>query len=124
VGGEERSDSVGIFIAEKWVDSVVRVKRHSIRELILKMVLDSGLLNVQTVVRTVCGNSNGFKVKVGMHQGSALSPLLFVIVMGALSTKFRVALPDDLVVIAKTENDLITRKLCYRKDDRAMRRQK
>jgi len=28
-----------------------------------------------------CGNSKGFEVKVGMHQGSGLSPLLFVIVM-------------------------------------------
>jgi len=40
-----------------------------------------------------------------MHQGSALSPLLFVIVMEALSREYRVALPwvllyaDDLVVI-------------------------
>ena len=31
--------------------------------------------------QTVYGNSKGFEVKVGMHQGSALSPLLFVIVM-------------------------------------------
>ena len=27
----------------------------------------------KTVVRTVYGNSKGFEVKVGMHQGSALS---------------------------------------------------
>jgi len=47
----------------------------------------------KTVVRTVSGNSNGFEVKVGMHQGSALSPLLFVIIMEALSREFRVALP-------------------------------
>ena len=33
----------------------------------------------ETVVRTVYGNSKSFEVKVGMHQGSALSPLLFVI---------------------------------------------
>jgi len=32
----------------------------------------------KTVAGTVCGNSKGFEVKVGMHQGSALSPLLFV----------------------------------------------
>jgi len=43
----------------------------------------------ETVVRTVYGNSNGFEVKVGMHQGSALSPLLFMIVMEALSREFR-----------------------------------
>jgi len=30
----------------------------------------------KTVVRTVYDNSNGFEVKVGMHQVSALSPLL------------------------------------------------
>ena len=30
----------------------------------------------KTVVRTVYGNSSGFKVKVGMHQGSALSHIL------------------------------------------------
>jgi len=35
----------------------------------------------KTVVRTAYGNSNSFEVKVDMHQGSALSPLLFVIVM-------------------------------------------
>jgi len=50
-----------------------------------------------------------------MHQGSALSPLLFMMVVEALSRKFRVALPwellyaDDLVVIAETEDDLIKR---------------
>jgi len=50
-----------------------------------------------------------------MHQGSALSPLLLVIVMEALSREFRVALPwellyaDDLVVIADTKDDLIKR---------------
>ena len=33
----------------------------------------------KTVVRTVYGNSNSFEVKVSMDQGSALSPLLFVL---------------------------------------------
>ena len=48
-----------------------------------------------------------------MHQCSALSPLLFVIVMEAISREFRVALPwellyaDDLAVIAETEEELI-----------------
>ena len=47
----------------------------------------------KTVVRTVYGNSKGFEVKVSMHQGSGLSPLLFVIVMEAISREFRVTLP-------------------------------
>jgi len=29
--------------------------------------------NAKTVVRTVYGNSNGFEIKFGMHQGSALT---------------------------------------------------
>ena len=49
MGDEERSDGLGIFVAEKWVDSVVNVERHSKRVLILRMVLDNGLLNVLTV---------------------------------------------------------------------------
>jgi len=50
-----------------------------------------------SVVRTVYGNSSGFEVKVGMCQGSALSPLLFPMVMEALSREFRVALPWELL---------------------------
>ena len=52
----------------------------------------------KTVVRTVYGKNNGFEVKVGMHQGSALSPLLFVMVVEALSREFRVALPWELLM--------------------------
>jgi len=33
----------------------------------------------KTIVRTVYDNSKCFEVKVGMHQGSKLGPLLFVI---------------------------------------------
>ena len=51
----------------------------------------------KTVVRTVYHNSRGFEVKVGMHQGSGLSPLLFVIVMQTISREFRVALPWELI---------------------------
>jgi len=42
----------------------------------------------KAVVRTVYGNSSGFEVEVGIHQGSALSPLLSVIVMEAISREF------------------------------------
>ena len=72
-------------------------------------------IGAKTVVRTFYGNSKGFEVKVGMHQGSGLSPLLFMIVMEAISREFRVALPwellyaDDLAVIAETEEELIKR---------------
>jgi len=47
--GEERSDGIGVFVREKWMDSVVSVERQSKRVLILRMALDDGLLNVLTV---------------------------------------------------------------------------
>jgi len=46
MGSEAKTDGVGIFVAEKWVDSVVSVERHSERILVLKMVLCDHLLNV------------------------------------------------------------------------------
>jgi len=78
------------------------------------MVSISSHVCAKTLVRTVYGNSNRFEAEVGMHQGSALSPLQFVIVMEDLSRKFRAALPrellyDDSVVIAETEDNLIKR---------------
>ena len=51
----------------------------------------------RTVVRTVYGNSNSFEVRVGVHQGSVLSPLLFVIVMEAISREFAIGLPWELL---------------------------
>jgi len=106
--------------SEKAFDRVQReVIRWAICELELEEWLVSAVMSLytgaKTGVRTVHVNSNGFEVKVGMHQGSALSPLLFVIVMEALSREFRVALPwellyaADLVVVAESEDDLIKR---------------
>jgi len=48
MGGKNRSDGAELFVAEKWVDSVASVERHSERVLILKMVLDKDILNVLT----------------------------------------------------------------------------
>jgi len=90
-----------------------RVPREVIRWAMRKLGVEEWLVSAvmsmytgaKTVARTVYGNSNGFEVKVGMHQGSELSPLLFAIVMEALFRGFRVDLPwellytDNLVVI-------------------------
>ena len=38
-----------------------------------------------------------FSVKVGLHQGSVLSPLLFIIVLEALSMEFRTGCPWELL---------------------------
>ena len=54
-----------------------------------------------------------FAVKVGVHQGSVLSTLLFIIILEALSKKFRIGLPrelfyaDDLALLAESEEKLL-----------------
>jgi hypothetical protein len=69
-----------------------------------------------TVVKVNGRESKAFRVRVGVHQGSVLSPLLFVIVLEALSREFRDGLPlellyaDDLVLMAETE-ELLMEKL-------------
>ena len=37
MGNEAKTDGVGIFVAEKWADSVVRVERHSERILVMSL---------------------------------------------------------------------------------------
>ena len=73
----------------------------------------------RTVVRTVHGNSENFEVKVGMHRGSALSTLLFVIVISAIYSEFKDALPwellyvDGLVVLAAVSYTHLTLPTIY-----------
>ena len=68
--------------------------------------------NTRSRVRVNNTYSDEFGVKVGVHQGSVLSPLLFVIVLEALSHEFRTGTPwellyaDDLVISAETEEGL------------------
>ena len=92
----------GFVDLEKAFDRVPReviswaMHKLGVEEWLVSAVM-SMYTGAKTVIRTVCGNSKGFEVKVGMDQGSALSPLLFVIVMEAISREFRVALPWELL---------------------------
>ena len=43
----------------------------------------------ETVVRCAVGTTKSFKVKVGLHQGSALSPFLFAVIMNRITDKVR-----------------------------------
>jgi hypothetical protein len=75
---------------------------------------------VTTAVRMKDGESGRFEVKVGVHQGSVLSPLLFIMVLEALSKEFCVGLPwelfyaDDLCLIAETEEELVEKIRCWK----------
>ena len=66
------------------------------------------------------GYSEEFEVKVGVHQGSVLSPLLFIIVLEALSREFCSGVPwedlyaDDLVIITESLEECVRRLLTWK----------
>jgi len=76
----------GFMYMEKSFDRVPReVIRWAMCTFGVEEWLESAVMSTyavaKTAERTVYDNGNCFEVKVGMHQGSALSPLLFVIIM-------------------------------------------
>ena len=76
--------------------------------------------NARSRVRVGEGFSKEFEVKVEVHQGSVLSPLLFIIVLEALSREFRAGVPwedlyaDDLVIIADSLEECVRRLLIWK----------
>ena len=74
-----------------------------------------------TAVKFKSGESKEFGVKVGVHQGSVLSPLLFNIVLEALSQEFREGLPwemlyaDDLALLAESREQVLEKVKLWKK---------
>ena len=70
----------------------------------IKDIYEEGWTNV----RTSGGVTNDFYVSMGLHQGSALSPFLFILVMDELTKGIQDELPwcmlfaDDIVLIDET----------------------
>ncbi|KAK3517427.1 hypothetical protein QTP70_010672 [Hemibagrus guttatus] len=66
----------------------------------------------RTVVRCAVGQTEEFKVEVGLHQGSALSPFLFAIVMDQSSEEVRQESPwtmmfaDDIVICSESREQV------------------
>ena len=56
-------------------------------------IVQSSYKKVRSRVRVGDEYSNSFVVRVSVHQDSVLSPLLFVIVLEALSMEFRTGYP-------------------------------
>ena len=74
----------------------------------------------ETVVRCAVGTTESFKVKVGLHQGSALSLFLFAVIMDRLTDKVRREPPrtmlfaDDIVICKETREEVEWRLECWR----------
>jgi len=66
----------------------------------------------RAVVGAAEGDSEAFGMKVGLHRGSVLSPLLFVVVMEKVSGELQAGLPlgllyvDGLVLVAESGEGL------------------
>ncbi|KAK3557252.1 hypothetical protein QTP70_026097 [Hemibagrus guttatus] len=66
----------------------------------------------RTVVRCAVGQTEEFKVEVGLHQGSALSPFLFAMVIDQLSEEVRQESPwtmmfaDDIVICSESREQV------------------
>ena len=107
-----------------------RVPREVIWWSMRKLKIDEWLVRiVQSMYKEVRSRlrvgdeySNSFDVWVGVHQGSVLSPLLFVIVLEALSMEFRTGCPweilyaDDLMVSAQSMDELLVKLRTWRSE--------
>ena len=110
---------------EKAFDRVPRkviwwaLRKLGVEEWIVQLV-QGMYANARSRVRVGEGFSKEFEVKVGVHQGSVLSPLLFIIVLEALSGEFRAGVPwedlyaDDLVIIADSLEECVRRLLIWK----------
>ena len=82
-----------IFVdLEKAYDRVPRdiiwwaIRKKNVGEEYIKVIQDM-YYGCTTSVRTLIVSTESFEVKVGPHQGSALSPLLFITVMDVISNE-------------------------------------
>ena len=96
------------------------LRKLGVEEWIVQLV-QGMYANTRSRVRVGEGYSEEFEVKVGVHQGSVLSPLLVIIVLEALSREFRSGVPwedlyaDDLIIIAELLEKCVRRLLTWKK---------
>ena len=115
--GREEKLYISFVELEKAFDRVPRkVTEWALREKNLPEVLVKAVMSLykgsNTKVRVGSGLSEEFGVRVGVHQGSVISPLIFAIVVDAVTEQTRKGLlneilyADDLVLISENLEDL------------------
>ncbi|KAK3506225.1 hypothetical protein QTP70_002928 [Hemibagrus guttatus] len=102
---------------EKAYDRVPReelwycMRKSGVAEKYVRVVQDMYEMS-RTVVRCAVGQTEEFKVEVGLHQGLALSPFLFAMVMDQLSEEVRQESPwtmmfaDDIVICSESREQV------------------
>ena len=95
------------------------MRKSGIQEKYVRLVQDM-YEGSQTVVRCAVGTTESFKVKVGLHQGSALSPFLFAMIMDRLTDEVRrkplwtMLFADDIVICEETREEVDRKLECWR----------
>jgi len=96
------------------------LRRKGLTEKIVRVIV-SMYEGATTTVRCGTGGTQRIEIRVGVHQGSCLSQLLFIIVMDAITELVRREVPwdmlyaDDLIVAEDSAANLQTRFLRWQK---------
>ena len=102
---------------EKAYDRVAReelwycMRKSGIQEKYVQLVQNM-YKESETVVKCAVETTESFKAKVGLHQGSALSPFLFAVIMDRLTDEISRELPwtmlfaDDIVICEETSEEV------------------
>ena len=108
---EQKKDLHMVFIdLEKAYDKIPRnvmwwaLEKHKVPAKYITLIKDM-YNNVVTSVRTSDVDTDDFPIKIGLHQGSALSPYLFALVMDEVTRGIQGDIPwcmlfaDDVVLV-------------------------
>ena len=116
-----REKQKGLYVAfidlEKAYDRVPRsevwrcMREKGVSEKYVRLVQDM-YAEVTSHVNSCVGTTEEFEIRVGLHQGSALSPYLFDLIMDIISEGVRRNAPwamlfaDDIVLVCRTKTEL------------------